>query len=80
VREPATGEIVVGIPALSDCAYAIDDRPGAIEFKRQLGQAVEITIRMRANHERNLGFGEPDFNCLFHRRISGSALVAFHAS
>src|SRR5262249_33259294 len=41
---------------------------GLIEFKTYLGQAVEIAVWMRAHHERNWGFGEPDFNRRPHRR------------
>jgi hypothetical protein len=32
-REPATGIIVIDIPAVLDYADAIDDLPGLIEFK-----------------------------------------------
>src|SRR5262249_25013822 len=51
---------VVGIPAVLDCADAINDLPGLIEFKRQLCQVVEIAVWMRAHHKRNLWCGEPD--------------------
>ena len=79
-REPATGIIVIDIPAVLDCADAINNLSGLIEFKRYLGQAVEIAVWMRAHHERNLWFGEPDFNCRFHRKcpfasFSGTSLV-----
>ena len=50
-----------------DCAEATNNFSGLIEFKRYRGQAVEIAVRMPAHHERNLGFGEPDFSCEFHR-------------
>jgi hypothetical protein len=33
-REPATGIIVIDIPAVLDCADAINDFSGLIEFKR----------------------------------------------
>jgi hypothetical protein len=72
VREPATGMIVVDSPAVLDCADAINDLPGLIEFERQLSQTVEIAVRMRAHHERNLWFDEPDFGCRFHRDTDGS--------
>jgi hypothetical protein len=32
-REPATGVIVIDTPAVLDCADAINDLPGLIEFK-----------------------------------------------
>jgi hypothetical protein len=66
-REPATGIIAIDISAVLDCADAINDLSAVIELKRYLGQAVEIAVWMRAHHERNLGFGEPDFSCRFHR-------------
>jgi hypothetical protein len=56
-REPATGIIVIDISALLDCAGAINNLSGLIEFKRYLGQAVEIAVWMRAHHKRNLWFG-----------------------
>jgi hypothetical protein len=58
---------VIDIPAVPDCADAINNLSGLIEFKRYLGQAVEIAAWMRAQHERNLWFGKPDFRCRFHR-------------
>ena len=66
-REPAASIIVIDIPAGLDCTDAINDLPGLIEFERQLGQAVEIAVWIRAHHERNLRFGEPDFSRRFHR-------------
>jgi hypothetical protein len=48
----------------------INDLPGLIEFKRQLGQVVEIAVWMRATHKRNLRFGEPDFSRRLHRACS----------
>jgi hypothetical protein len=66
-REPATGIIVIDIPIVFDCAGAINNLSRLIEFKRYLGQAVEIAVWMRAHHKRNLWFGEPDFSCRFHR-------------
>jgi hypothetical protein len=66
-REPATGIIVTDIPARLNCADTINNLSGLIEFKRYLGQAVEIAVWMRTHHERNLRFGEPDFSCWFHR-------------
>jgi hypothetical protein len=33
-RQPSTGIIVIDIPAVLDCADAINDLPGLIEFKR----------------------------------------------
>ena len=54
--------IVIDIPAVLDRADAINNISGLIEFKRYLGQAVEITVWMRAHYERNLWFGEPDFS------------------
>src|SRR5262245_2862173 len=58
---------MIRIRAVLDRAGAINDLPGLIEFKRYLGQALEIAAWMRAHHERNLWFGEPDFSCRFHR-------------
>jgi hypothetical protein len=58
---------VIDIPAGLDCADAIDNLSGLIEFERQLGQVVKIAVGMRAHHKRNLRFGEPDFRCRFHR-------------
>jgi hypothetical protein len=69
-RQPATGIIVTDVTAGLDCADAINDLPAVIEFKRYLGQAVKIAVWMRAHHERNLWFGEPDFSCRFHRACS----------
>ena len=66
-REPAAGMIVIDIPAVLDRADAINNISGLIEFKRYLGQAVEITVWMRAHYERNLWFGEPDFSSRSHR-------------
>jgi hypothetical protein len=66
-RQPATGIIVTDVTAVLDCADAINDLPAVIEFKRYLGQAVKIAVWMRAHHERNLWFGEPDCSCRFHR-------------
>src|SRR5262249_21762356 len=65
--EPATGIIVIDIPAVLDCADTINNLSGLIEFKRQLGQVVEVAVWMRAHHERNLWFGEPDFSCRIRR-------------
>ena len=62
MTRPATGIVVIDIPALLDCAHAINDVSGLIELKRHLGQAVEVAVRTGAHHERNLRFGEPDFN------------------
>jgi len=45
---------VIDICAVLDSANAIDNFSGVIEFKRYLGQAVEIAVWMRAHHERNL--------------------------
>ena len=68
---------MIDIPAGLDCADAINDLPGLVEFRRQLCQAVEIAVRMRAYHERNLRFGEPYFDCRFHwTHQAGSGLVA----
>src|SRR5262245_19663382 len=66
--EPATGVIVIDISTLPDRADAINNPSGLIKLKRQLGQVVEIAVWMRAEHECNLCFGEPDFGCRFHRR------------
>src|SRR2546430_8388200 len=66
-REPAAGIVAIDIPAVLDCAGAINNLSGLIEFKRYLGQAVEIAVWMRAHHKRNLWFGEPDFSCRFHQ-------------
>ena len=68
--EPTTRIIAIDIPAVLDCADAIDNLSGLIKFKRYLGQAVEIAVWMRAHQERNLWFGEPDFSCRFHRACS----------
>jgi hypothetical protein len=76
-RESVTGIIVIDIPAVLDCADAINDLPGLIEFKRQLCQVVEIAVWMRAHHKLNLGFGEAYFDCRFHWiHQAGSGLVA----
>jgi hypothetical protein len=40
---------------------------------------VEIAVRMRAHHERNLWFCEPDFRCRFHRACSFAKFTR-HAS
>src|SRR5262245_4318561 len=69
-RQPATHIIVIDITSTLDRSDAIDNLSGVIEFKRYLGQAVEIAVRMRAHHERNLWFGEPDFDCLGHQTCS----------
>src|SRR5262249_21922934 len=61
--KPATGVIVIHIPADLDCADAIDNFSSLIEFKGQLDQVVEIAIWMCAHHERNLRLGEPNFSC-----------------
>jgi hypothetical protein len=60
---------VIDIPAGLDCADAINNLPGLIEFKRYLGQVVEIAVWMRAHHKRNLWFGEPDFGSRFQRDL-----------
>src|SRR5262249_50280426 len=80
-RKPATSIIVIDIPACLDCADAINDLPAVIEFKRYLGQAVQIAVWIRAHDELNLRFGEPYFDCRFHRtHQAGSGLVCrFHA-
>jgi len=65
--EPAAGIIVINIPVVLDCGNAINNLSDLIEFKRDLGQAVEIAVWMCAHHERNLWFGESDFNCGLHR-------------
>jgi hypothetical protein len=65
-REAATGKIVIDIPTVLDSADAINDLPGLIKFKRQLGQVVEIAVWMRAHHERNLGLGKPYFDYWLH--------------
>jgi hypothetical protein len=78
--------VAINIPAVLDCAGAINNLSGLIEFKRYLGQAVEIAVWMRTHHERNLWFGEPDFGCRFHRTcsfasFSGTSLIhGSHAS
>ena len=85
-RQPATGIIVIDIPAVIDCADTINNRPGLIKFKRYLGQAVEIAVWMGAHHEHNLRFGEPYFSRRFHRKcslasFSGTSLIqGSHAS
>jgi hypothetical protein len=61
---------VIDIQAVPDCADAIDNLSGLIEFKRHLGQVVEIAVWMGAHHKRNLWFGEPDLSCRFHRACS----------
>src|SRR5262245_59168544 len=66
-RKATTRINVTDIPAVFDCANAINNFSSLIEFKRQLGQVVEIAVWMRAHHERNLWFCEPDFSCRFHR-------------
>src|SRR5262249_4405584 len=66
-REPATGIIVIDIPAVLDRADTINNPSGLIEFKRYLGQAVEIAVWIGTHQKRNLWFGEPDFSCWFHR-------------
>jgi hypothetical protein len=71
-REPTTGIIVIDIHARRNCADTINNLSGLIEFKKYLGQMVEIAVWMRAHHERNLWFGESDFNCRFHRACSSS--------
>jgi hypothetical protein len=69
-RQTTTGIIVIDLPAVLDRADAINNLSGLIEFKRYLGQAVKIAVWMRAHHERNLWFGESDFNCRFHGKCS----------
>jgi hypothetical protein len=69
-REPTTGIIVIYIPIGLDCAGAIHNVSGPIEFKRQLGQVIEIAVWIRAHHKRNLWFREPDFSCRLHRAHS----------
>src|SRR5262249_34931673 len=44
----------------------INNLSGLIEFKRYLGQVVEIGVWMRAHQQRNLWLGKPDFSCRFH--------------
>src|SRR5262245_61240065 len=66
-HEPATGIIVIDISAAPDCTDAINDLSGLIEFKRYLGQAIEIAVWIRAYHKGNLWFRESDFSCRFHR-------------
>jgi hypothetical protein len=66
-RQSDTGIVVINISAVPDCADAINDLSGLIEFKGYLGQAVEIAVWIRAHHKRNLWFGESDFSCRFHR-------------
>jgi hypothetical protein len=68
--------IVIDIPAVPDCADAIDNLSGLIEFKRHLSQVAEIAVWMRTHHKRNLWFGEPDFSCRFHL---GQGWLPFHA-
>src|SRR5262249_39774536 len=68
--------IAIVIPAVPDCANAINNLSGLIEFKTYLGQVAEVAVGIRAYHKGNLRFGEPDFRCRFHRHISGSASVA----
>jgi hypothetical protein len=58
---PATGVIVIDFLAVFNCSDTINNRSGLIEFKRYLGQVVEIAVWMRTHHKRNLWFGEPDF-------------------
>ena len=85
-RQPATGIIVIDIPAVLDCADTINNLPGLIKFKRYLGQAVEIAVWIGAHHEHNLWFGEPYFSRRFHRKcslasFSGTSLIqGSHAS
>ncbi len=69
-REPTTSMIVVDIPAIFDRANTINNSSGLIKFKRHLGQLAEIAVRIRAHDERNLRFGEPDFDCLGHQTCS----------
>jgi len=47
-REPATGIIVIDIPAVLDRADTINNPSGLIEFKRYLGQVVEVAVWTRA--------------------------------
>jgi hypothetical protein len=54
--------IVIDFPALLNLVTAINNHSGLIEFKRHLGQLVEIAVRMRAHDKPNLRFGEPDFS------------------
>jgi len=58
---------VIDIPGVLDCTGAIDNLSGLIEFKRQLGEVVEIAVWMRSDHKRDLWFREPDLNCRCHR-------------
>src|SRR5215831_16509722 len=44
------------LPAVLDRADTINDLPGMIKFKRQLGQAFKIAVWMRPHHKRNLRF------------------------
>src|SRR5262249_52284893 len=69
-RQPATGIIVIDIPAVLDDADAIDNLPGLIKFKRYFGQAVEIAVWIGAHREYNLCFGEPYLGRRFHRKRS----------
>jgi hypothetical protein len=69
---------VIDIPTVLDCADAINNLSGLIEFKRQLGQVVEVAVWTRAHHKRNLWFGEPDLSCWLHRTADQHWLT-FHA-
>jgi hypothetical protein len=44
MRQPGTNKIVIDIPIGLDCADAINNFSGLIEFKRYLGQAVEVAL------------------------------------
>src|SRR5262245_2162668 len=73
--EPATRIIVVDIPVVFDGANAINNVANLVEFKRQLGQVTEIAVRIRAHHQRNLKFGEPNFSRRFHQNGLASSLA-----
>lgn len=52
--EPAASIIVIDIKAILDCAGAINNLSGLIEFKTYLGQAFEIAVWMCARKKLNL--------------------------